>query len=290
MAEIDPRKMALQIAGLRANEIHLPENERVFQDPYAEHIFPDEVRKLFQSSAQVKAELDKYERMMPGVNGAIVARIKFFDDKLTDLMAHGLKLLVIIGAGYDTKSYRIRCVEENLKVFEVDHPVTQAVKIEKVKEIFHALPAHVIYVPFVFGESSLAENHTEQGYNQKIKTLFIIEGLLMYIPPSAAKGLLSFTAEASGPEIAMVADYFDTTVVESSSPLTEAKVLRQFVESEGASLKFGIEPGKGEAFFKQFGFRQVHCAPAPAYKDRFFKNESSKRTVSPMFNFVFATK
>ena len=32
---IDPRKMALQIAGLRANETHLPENERVFQDPYA---------------------------------------------------------------------------------------------------------------------------------------------------------------------------------------------------------------------------------------------------------------
>jgi O-methyltransferase involved in polyketide biosynthesis len=39
MAEIDPSKMALQIAGLRANETHLPENERVFQDPYAEYFF-----------------------------------------------------------------------------------------------------------------------------------------------------------------------------------------------------------------------------------------------------------
>jgi methyltransferase (TIGR00027 family) len=290
MAQIDPRKMALQIAGLRANETHLPENERVFQDPYAEYFFPDEIRKLFQDPARVKAELGKYEQMMPGVNGAIVARIKFIDEKLKELIEHGLKQLVIIGAGYDTRSYRIKGVKENLKVFEVDHPDTQAVKIEKIKEIFGTLPRHVTYVPLVFGSSPLGERLAEHGYDHALKTLFIVEGLLMYIPPAAAEGLLAFIARNSGPATSIVADYFDTTVVEGSSPLKEARVLRQFVESEGSSLKFGIQRGKDEAFFSQFGFRQVSCASAPAYKDKFFTNDSRHRTVSAMFNFVYAAK
>jgi methyltransferase (TIGR00027 family) len=290
MVEIDPRKMALQIAGLRANETHLPENERVFQDPYAEYFFPDEIRKLFREPGQVKAELQKYEQMMPGVNGAIVARIKFIDECLIDLIANGLKQLVIIGAGYDTRPYRIRGVQEMLKVFEVDHPATQAFKIEKLNEIFGVLPDHVIYVPVVFGQDSLGEKLSAFGYNKELKTLFIIEGLLMYIPPAAVEGLFAFITIASGPESAIVADYFDTTVVEGKSPLKEAIVLRQFVENEGSSLKFGIQAGKGEKFFKQCGFRHVYCVSATACKDKFFTNDSRNRTVSPMFNFVYATK
>ncbi|KJS32338.1 MAG: hypothetical protein VR64_07415 [Desulfatitalea sp. BRH_c12] len=290
MAEIDPRKMALQIAGLRANETHLPENERVFQDPYAEYFFPDEIRELFQDSNRVKAELQKYEQMMPGVNGAIVARIKFIDECLLELMANGLKQVVIIGAGYDTRSYRLPGVKENLKVFEVDHPDTQAVKAEKVKSIFGMLPNHICYVPIVFGKESLSDKLSECGYNKGLKTLFIVEGLLMYIPPPAVENLLAFITKDSGPESAIVADYFDTTVVEGTSPLKEAIVLRQFVENEGTSLKFGIQAGNDEAFFKQCGFRQVYCVSAAACKDKFFTNDSRNRTVSPMFNFVYAIK
>jgi len=290
MAEIDPRKMALQIAGLRANETHLPENERVFQDPYAEYFFPDESRKLFQDPRRVKAELEKYEQMMPGVNGAIVARIKFIDECVTDLIEKGLEQLVVIGAGYDTRPYRIQEVKENLKVFEVDHPATQAVKIEKIKEIFGGLPNHVTYVPLIFGKHSLGEKLMAFGYNKELKTLFIIEGLLMYIPSSAVEGLFAFIIKASGPESSIVADYFDTTVVEGKSPLKEAIVLRQFVENEGSSLKFGIQAGKGEEFFKQRGFRQVSCASATTLKDKFFTNDSRNRTVSAMFNFVHAMK
>ena len=290
MTEIDPRKMALQIAGLRANETHLPENERVFQDPYAEYFFPEEIRELFRDPDRVKAELAKYEQMMPGVNGAIVARIKFIDTCLTNLITSGLKQLVIMGAGYDTRSYRIPGVKENLKVFEVDHPITQAVKVQKIKELFGALPDHVGYVPIVFGKTSLAEKLTESGYNKELKTLFIIEGVLMYIPSPAVDGLLAFIINASGPESSMVADYFDTDVVTGNSPLKEAVVLRQFVEKEGSSLKFGIPAGKTEEFFRQHGFRYVHCMSATACRDKFFTNNSRNRAVSPMFNFVHAMK
>ena len=107
MGEIDPRKMALQIAGLRANETHLSEDERVFQDPYAEYFFPAEVRQMVRNVDWVKAERAKYEALMPGVNGALVARIRFIDECLKDALESGFKQLVIVGAGYDTRAYRV---------------------------------------------------------------------------------------------------------------------------------------------------------------------------------------
>jgi O-methyltransferase involved in polyketide biosynthesis len=52
--------------------------------------------------------------------------------------------VVIIGAGFDTRAYRFEDLKENVKVFEVDHPVTQQVKVAKINEIFGELPDHVI--------------------------------------------------------------------------------------------------------------------------------------------------
>ena len=288
MSERDPRKMAAQIAGARAAETYLPENERVFQDPYAEYFLSEDERGDLSNLEKLRAGLAMYDQMMPGVNGAIVARIRFIDEYLLDCIKGGFKQLVIIGAGYDTRAYRLSEVKDSLKVFEVDHPATQQVKILKIREIFSTLLDHVIYVPVIFGVDRLDQNLLKNGYNPELKTLFIVEGLLMYVPPPAVDGLLSFVVNASGPGSSIVADYFSDSVIEGTSPLKEAQVLRQFVENEGAQLQFGIEESKVEAFFKERGFQAVTKVTTASCKEKYFKNDGSDRAVSPMFNFLHA--
>ena len=136
--------------------------------------------------------------IMPGVNGAIVARIRYIDECLLGLLGEGLQQLVIIGAGYDTRAYRIPGVGEALKVFEVDHPLTQETKIETIRKIFGALPDHVVFVPLVFGRTGWTRRLVAHGYDSSRKTLFITEGLLMYIPEPAVEALLTFVAGTSG--------------------------------------------------------------------------------------------
>jgi methyltransferase (TIGR00027 family) len=289
MSERDPRKMAAQIAGVRAAETYLPENERVFQDPYAEYFLSEDERRDLSDLEKLRAGLAMYDQMMPGVNGAIVARIKFIDEYLLDCIEKGFKQVVIIGAGYDTRAYRFPEVKENLKVFEVDHPATQQVKISTIKEIFGTPPDHVIYVPVIFGVDRLDKNLLENGYNPDLKTLFIVEGLLMYVPPPAVDGLLSFVVDASGPGSSFVADYFTNSVIAGTSPLKEALVLRQFVENEGAPLQFGIEEHKVKAFFEDRGFKNIKTVTAPSCKTEYFNSDDCDRAVSPMFNFVHAT-
>jgi methyltransferase (TIGR00027 family) len=226
---------------------------------------------------------------MPGMNGAIVARIRFIDECLAKSLQEGLKQMVIIGAGYDTRAYRIKGVSEALRVFEVDHPETQAFKKVTIQSIFGKLPKHVAYVPVVFGQDRLDQKLIEQGYNQGLKTLFIVEGLLMYIPPPAVDHLLSFIAQESGPGSALVGDYFDIPVIEGTSPRQEAQVLRKFVEAEGAPLQFGIPEQEVEAFFIDRGFSNVICASTSSCKEKYFRGASRDRTVSPILNFVHTT-
>jgi len=288
MRKSDPRKMALQIAGLRANETHLPEEERVFEDPYAEYFFPENVRKMARNVDWVKSERAKYEAIMPGVNGAIAARIRYMDEKVSDAVGSGFRQMIIVGAGYDTRAYRIRGVREKLMVFEVDHPATQRVKKETIREIFGDLPAHVAYVPMVFGEDRLDEKLSESGCDSTRKTLFIAEGLLMYLPPPAVDGLLTYIRSNSAAGSSLVADVFDTTVVDGTSPLKEARMLRKFVESEGSPLRFGIPDGTVETFFKQRGFNAVIRTTPEQCKRTYFSSASLDRNVSPMFQFVYA--
>ena len=288
MKERDPRKMALQIAGMRMNETHLPEDERIFTDPYAEYFFPKAVREMAREDRWAKTEREKYEAVMPGVNGALAARIRYIDACLMEAIQSGFKQLVMIGAGYDTRAYRIPGLEENLRVFEVDHPLTQEVKIRTISEIFGHLPDHVTYVPVVFGKDSIEQRLFESGYDSGLKTLFIMEGLLMYLPPAAVDRLLGFICKASKPGSAVVADYFDATVVDGTSSLKEAQALKSFVESEGSLLQFGIPDGSVESFFSERGFRQTSCFAASDCKEKYFTGAGLNRAVTPMFKFVHA--
>lgn len=86
-----------------------------------------------------------------------------------------------MGAGYDTRAYRVEGLKR-IKVFEVDHPNTQNLKTEKIRKIFNSLPDHVVYVPIDLAVEDFGQKLRDAGYDQSKKTLFLMEGLLYYLP------------------------------------------------------------------------------------------------------------
>jgi O-methyltransferase involved in polyketide biosynthesis len=111
----------------------------------------------------------------------------------------------------------------------------------------------------------------------------------MYIPAAAVEALLAFIRKASAPGSGFVADFFDRSVVEGTSPLPEAQALKGFVEQEGASLQFGFDEDGVEPYLQARGFSGVETVNATDLKAKFFPNAGPDRRVSPMFNFVTAT-
>jgi methyltransferase (TIGR00027 family) len=217
-----------------------------------------------------------------------MARVRYFDDFVEKSIEEGLEQLVILGAGYDTRAYRIEGLKENVKVFEVDHPNTQSFKIQKLKEIFGSIPENVVYIPVDFEKETFGQKLFDKRYNPSKKTLFVMEGLVMYIPPKAVAEILSFIVENSGEGSAIIFDYYPESVVDGTCTLEIGKNIRNHLIQLGEPLQFGIEEEKIEDFLIQFGFSNVENVTSEDYKKEYFHGKNENRDVCELLCFVHA--
>lgn len=282
-------KMAEGIALHRVDESNKSEEKRIFYDPYAVHfVNPAILEYAAKYPEQAKAAVEQMELLFPGLGNSIRARVRYFDDFVRATINEGLRQLVILGAGYDTRAYRIEGLKGKVRVFEVDHPDTQSVKIEKVKEIFGFLPGHVIYVPVDFETDNFGERLVAQGYDRSLKTLFLLEGLIMYIPPEAVDETLSFVVKNSGKGSAILFDYYPESLVDGSCELEAGKNIHNYLIQIGEPLKFGIKEGMVESFLAERNFSRVKDITAEEYKKMYFHETNKNREVSSLLSFVHA--
>jgi methyltransferase (TIGR00027 family) len=283
-----PSKMAELIALHRVAESLLPEGRRICYDPYAVHFVDPKVLEFARKNPEKANEMrEHYERLFPGLGNSIRARVRYFDDFVKAAIAEGLEQLVILGAGYDTRAYRIDGLCK-IKVFEVDHPATQAMKQEKIKTIFGRLAEHVVYVAVDFERDNLGEKLLEKGYNESQKTLFVMEGLIMYIPAGAVDETLSFIAGNSGKGSRIIFDYYLQSLVDGTSNLETAANIRKYVAEQGEPLLFGIKEDEVGAFLAERGFSQISNITSRDYKKAYFQGANKDRTVSSLLYFAHA--
>lgn len=283
-----PSKMAELIALHRVAESALPEGQRICYDPYAVHFVDPEILEFARKNPEkTKAMREHYECLFPGLGSSIRARVRYFDDFVKAALGEGLEQLVVLGAGYDTRAYRIEGLNK-IKVFEVDHPITQDIKIDKIKKIFGSLPEHVVYVPVDFESEDLGQELLEKGYDKSQKTLFVMEGLVMYIPPKAVDETLSFIVNNSARGSEVLFDYFLQSVVDETCELETEKNMRDFAAQQGEPFQFGIEEGAVETFLAERGFSQVQNVTSEDYKKAYFQGINESRTVCNLLAFAHA--
>jgi len=283
-------KMAELIALHRVAESKKPEVERICYDPYAVYFVDPEVLAFAASNPDKTKEMSEhYELLFPGLANSIRARVRYFDDFVKSNIDEGLEQLVILGAGYDTRAYRIEGLKEKVKVFEVDHPDTQCVKIEKIKKIFGSLQDHVIYVPIDFETQKLGEHLITHGFERSLKTLFLMEGLIMYISLEAVDETLSFIVKNSGKGSVILFDYYPESLVDGTCELEVGKNIFNYTIQQGEPLKFGIKEGMVEPFLVNRGFYRVKQVPAEEYKQMYFHGVNRDRKVNNLLSFVHAT-
>ena len=110
-----------------------------------------------------------------------------------------------LGAGFDSRAYRMRELLKNGKVFEVDFGPTQEYKKKRVLEILGSLPSNVMYVPIDFTRENLNDVLIKAGYRKDRATFFILEGVTYYLPEQAIRQTLRFVSSCA-PGSAIVFD------------------------------------------------------------------------------------
>lgn len=199
-------------------------------------------------------------RRFPGGIEYQAARTKHIDQVLSEALARGLSQLVILGVGYDTRPYRFRGELEGTRVFEVDQPGTLARRARLAER--RLPPVDSVRVAVDFDREDLGSRLRESGLRPGLATLFVWEGVTMFIEEEAVHRTLACVA-ATGAGAEVVFDYVARSALERpAAHYGGAEAARHF-ERTGEPWRFGVEPGEVAALLEPRGLAlRSHLGPA----------------------------
>ena len=135
-----------------------------------------------------------------------LSRIHFNESRLADFAkANGKVQYVICGAGSDTFAFRND--NEDIEIFEIDHPDTQRYKLEKIRKLEWNLRPNVHYVPVDFEKERMCDKLLASGFDPNVKTFFSILGVTYYLTLDVFTDTLNQMAELSALGSELVFDY-----------------------------------------------------------------------------------
>ena len=175
------------------------EQGRIFADPLALRI----IGKDMEAVAREAAERPAGRRMRI----FIAARHRFAEDALAAAVERGVRQVVVLGAGLDTWAYRTP-LADRVRIFEVDHPATQAWKRQRLDEAAIPAPVSLTFAPIDFEIQTLADGLAAAGFDCGEQTFFTWLGVVPYLTAEAVWSTLSFIARLPG-GAHVVFDYSD---------------------------------------------------------------------------------
>lgn len=279
----------------RAAESAKSEARRLCHDPLARGFLNTPLRMLAGRRMLAALVVWWAERLAPGVPGEVLGRTKYIDDCLKSCIADGMEQLVVLGAGYDSRAYRFDGLNPRVKVFEVDHPATQKVKMKRVERLLGRLPDHVIFVPVDFEQEKLHHKLFEKGYDRNKKTFFIWEGVTYYLTAKAVDETLAFVVENSGNESSIIFDYAFQKVLQGASGVGQINRALKAWERIGAPIAsdehfiFGVKEGTIQEFLSARGFCRIENVNGDSFRSSYFKDMKQSGDVSHICGFVRAT-
>jgi methyltransferase (TIGR00027 family) len=255
-----PSRTALGAAGLRAAHQVL-DGASIFRDPLAMRILGPDADALVRDAQAHPAR----QRL----RWFIAIRCRIAEDALAAAVKDGVRQLVVLGAGLDTFAYR-GGYPQDLCIFEVDHPATQAWKRQRLIEAAIPLPAALTFVSVDFERETLADRLASAGFDPALPTFFTWLGVVPYLTNEAIFSTLGFIAALPG-GAHVVFDYVNPPAsVIDPDRRAEHEALAARVAAIGESIRNHFDSAELHVQLKALGFRNVEDLGWAEISARFF--------------------
>jgi methyltransferase (TIGR00027 family) len=239
-------RTALSAAAHRAAH-QLLERGAIFSDPLAVAILGEGGERLAREAAQRPDS--RRMRLF------IAARTRFAEESLGIAVERGVGQLVVLGAGLDTYAYRGSC-RDRLRIFEVDHPASQAWKRERLGAAGIAIPTGLSFVAVDFERDALAEKLTAAGFERGEAAFFMWLGVVPHLAREAIRSTLGFIAACPG-GAHVVFDYGDPPDTLAPPARSAHEQLANRVAEMGEPLVSSFDPAELHGRLGAFGFREI---------------------------------
>jgi methyltransferase (TIGR00027 family) len=262
------------MALFRAVESSQPPDRRLFADPYALGFLTPSLRavatlrRLPVIGSLVPRIID---HRWPGPRASAVVRTRIIDEALVAGLAEGARQVVLLGAGYDSRPYRIQGIEQ-ARVFEVDHPTTQAEKRRRLARKLGTLPAHVSFAAIDFDRAELGAVLERAGYSDAERAFFIWEGVTNYLSAESVEATLGWIASHSPPGSRLSFTYVHRGLLDGSEEFPGAEEWVGAVRSAGEPFTFGLYPDELTTYLAERGLRLLSDTSTAEALERYRPN------------------
>jgi methyltransferase (TIGR00027 family) len=258
-----PSQTALAAAFHRAAHQVL-EQGRIFSDALALPILGVDAQTIARQAAQNPS--GRRMRLF------IAVRTRFAEDALAVAIERGVRQLVVLGAGLDTYAYR-NPFGDRLRVFEVDHPATQAWKRQRLRDAAIPLPSSLTFVPVDFERETLPDRLAAAGFDRTEQTFFTWLGVVPYLNQEAVWSTLAFIASLpNGAHV--VFDYSDPPASLSPERRASHAQRAQRVAGLGEPWITYFEAEKLPAKLAALGFVEIEDLGPAQIVSRYFPNRA----------------
>lgn len=277
MREGHASRTAEHNALFRALESALPESKRLFEDPLARAFLTWPLALVARLAVfPGLRELVPWfiDSRWPGVRSSVVARTRLIDDAIAASLGEHTEQLVILGAGFDSRAYRLPGLG-GLTVFEVDHPDTQATKRRVLERALSAPPKHVRFVGNDFNQRELERVMAAAGYRESARSFILWEGVTNYLTEAAVDSTLRWCSRAS-PGSLLLFTYIHLDILTRPGAFIGTERLFASLAKVGEKLTFGIEPSKLPEFLAERGLSLERDVGAAEYRELYFEEAARK--------------
>jgi methyltransferase (TIGR00027 family) len=269
MIEATPSRTALATALMRATHSRRDPSP-LLDDPWGDLLIPRSERDRF--SERILSRMDPDARVAalgepdsilddyflanltyPGV----IIRSRYAEDALKAATQRGTRQYVLIGAGFDSFSLRLPAFANDLEIFEIDHPATQALKIARIKECGITLPASVHFIAADLAHETLASALARSSFRSDEPAFFSWLGVTVYLTREANMATLRAVASSSAAGSELVFTYVDLAEFGEGGRRAPDHPSAQAVARLGEPFVSGFDPLKLASDLKSTGLELV---------------------------------
>ncbi|EPC8418103.1 class I SAM-dependent methyltransferase [Bacillus wiedmannii] len=249
------------------------------------HFFNTDIAQKFQNNPQEILKWITQVQLSP----TPLARAAYCERVLLHEIALGAKQYIILGAGLDTFSFRHRELENKIEIFEVDHPYTQAFKIQRVKEIEYEIPNNLHFISMDFTKDFSKQKLVNEGFENK-KTFFSLLGVTYYLTKEELSSLIENLFEMVPEGSSIVFDYPDENLFTEKGLSNRVENMVKMAAVGGETMKSCFSYTEMEALLENAGLLiYEHLSPEDINK-LYFEGRNDYLKAFETVHYVHAVK
>ena len=218
-----------------------------------------------------------YRALSPkGIYEYVIARTKYVDAVFNQALAEQFDQILIFGAGFDTRGLRFKDEARKTRIFELDAPLTQQAKLRQYQDRHLDVPPNLVFIAIDFDRESVSFKLNECGFGKARRSLFVLEGLLMYLQPESVDATFRTIQDYAAPQSWVIFDYVYASVLRNENLYYGESQVLASVSRADEQWHFGIERGKVEQFLSTYGLKLRDHKDARELERAYFTTPSGR--------------